>query len=135
MSEASVTSPSDEGAVLMPLLGFDVPAPKFKFEDTVWVYFDPRGLEDHCELPIFECEVNSCSINAKSEYGEKPEVDITYYVSINGSFDEPVYKKEADVFATREEAANHALEMLRERTERIVANAEKYKAMLADLEA
>ena len=117
----------------MDLLGFKVVAPKFQYEDKVWAYFDPMGLEDHCELPIFQCEIEGARIAAVSEYQAEPEVKIEYKVSILDSIDMPRYKKEGELFATEAEAAQYALSMLDKKAESWEKKAARLTSMVRQM--
>lgn len=106
----------------------------FKSRDKVWVYFNPKGLEAHCELPIFECEVEGIFLNTSSMYGGEEIRELQYLVSM-GTFDESSHKQEKYVFSTREEAAIFAITELKEKIEALEDSKKRYELMLNLLES
>jgi|GEM_PF-1970145 len=117
------------------LFGFDVPGPKFKQQETVWAYFDPRGIYSETELPVLECIVQTCSIEAESKYGKEPEPSYKYELEVTGTLDPFITKHEDQVFASKEEAAAYALEVIEDQATALKEKSDRYQQYLQALKS
>ena len=90
------------------LLGFDLPAPKYRYNQTAWIYVDPRNLNDPTEVPVFAAKVTTVELKAVASHGEKPLVSIRYQLTLCDSMDD-VWRDESGVFLRETEAQQAAL--------------------------
>lgn len=97
---------------------------KYKYEDKVWVYVDPRSLVDDTELPVFECEVSEVEVTTKASYGGESSFVTRYTLSLG--FDD-LYRKEEEIFPTQQEAIKHGLAAYKASIENLEHKLEKYK--------
>jgi len=97
---------------------------KYKYEDMVWVYVDPRSLVDYSELPVFECEVREIETVKVSSYGEDKPDSIRYTLSLGW---DDLYRKESEVFSSKVEAIKFGLANYKASIESLENKLETYK--------
>jgi len=119
----------------MKLFNYEVKEPKFKYDDIVWVYFNPQGLVDKSAKPIFQCTIEDLQMKASSEYGKQTTVEYTYTLAFMDTFDEASYKKECDIFATEKEAHEYSILKLKEYAESLKVKSDNYQEIMKKLES
>ena len=85
---------------MINLFGTNLPEPKYKQDDEVFVYVNPIHLVDPTQIPVLECDVDSIKYIVNSNYGT-PEIKIEYEL-MSGL--DTIFRSEEEIFGTKEDA-------------------------------
>lgn len=114
---------------MITLFGKELPEPRYKEDDEVYVYVNPVNLVDPTQIPVLDCTVDSIKYVANSYYGD-PEVRIEYELTTGI---DTTWKKEVEIFSTREDALQAAMADLDEMERKAIKKASELSRLVKDV--